>query len=171
MACWWSGESRLELRCHPTPVAARGRSLAFMNIPAECKVGEANPRAAIDCRLVRQEACTSDIGGSNAVGEWIPVFEQRGNELVHEMRMGTAMPFQRSGIGDEMGMRSVRIGAMAMREMRIFRQIEEGFRREVTDRFGKQMRIIRRGSALCRPFLRLFGRVQHEPLALHQGPL
>ena len=41
--------------------------------------------------------------------------------------MRSAVPLERTWIRDKMRVRAVRIGAAALREMPVFRQIEEGF--------------------------------------------
>src|SRR5260370_25278556 len=98
-----------------------------------------------------QNSSAGDVRRPHTVRKRIAVLDQRGDEFVNEMRVRPAMSFERPGIGDEMGVRSIWVGSLAAGEPPIFRQIEKGLRREVADRLGQKLGVIWGGCALRHP--------------------
>ena len=67
---------------------------------------------------------------------------------MNEMRVGSAVAFERAGICDEMRVRAVRVRSLAAGRWLIFRQIEKGLGREVADGLGQEVRVVGRFHAL-----------------------
>lgn len=120
---------------------------------------------------MRQYSGASDVRRQDAVRKGIAARVKRGDEFVDEMRVGTAVALKRAGVRDKMGVRPVRIRSFTAGETLIFRQIQKGFGREVTNGFRQELGIVRDGDMLRGFSLGPFRRMQDEAFPLDQRPL
>src|SRR5271154_3845491 len=120
---------------------------------------------------MREYSGTSDVRRPDAVRKWVAGRMKRGDEFVHEMRVRSAVALKRAGISAKMGVRSIWIRSFAAGEALIFRQIQKGLGREVTNGFRQELGIVRYGYMSRGLGFSPFRSMHDEALAVDQRPL
>src|SRR6266568_3738308 len=158
------GQNRQE-PCHQESLCVRGNGyitdfcvahsfVGWFSFGLKRKRGQFYNRAPFKGRLVRAEAHAGPVGGLLRVRKRIAIFDKSADELMHQVRVRTAMPC-----------------ALGETEMGFLRQIIDAFGGEPANRFGQQFRVIGRFDLPGNLRFRQFGGVQHVWLVLDERPL